>query len=94
MTIEISFADLSHTGKTVDANCFPLGSGYVAAYAQEYLGDEINTQLFKYPTDFADYLDKTIPRIACFTNYSWNLNLNYEFARRLKQRHPGVVIVF
>ena len=94
MTIEISFADLSHTGKTVDANCFPLGSGYVAAYAQEYLGDEINTQLFKYPTDFADYLDKTIPRIACFANYSWNLNLNYEYARRLKERHPGIVIVF
>jgi tRNA A37 methylthiotransferase MiaB len=94
MTIEISFADLSHTGKTVDANFFPLGSGFVAAYAQEYLGDEIDVQLFKYPTDFADYLDKTIPRIACFANYSWNLNLNYEFARRLKERHPGVVIVF
>ncbi|MAF80577.1 hypothetical protein CL628_01035 [bacterium] len=94
MTIEISFADLSHTGKTVDANFFPLGSGFVAAYAQEYLGDEINVQLFKYPTDFADYLGETIPRIACFANYSWNLNLNYEFARRLKERHPGVVIIF
>ena len=94
MTIEISFADLSHTGKTVDANFFPLGSGFVAAYAKEYIGDEINVQLFKYPTDLADYLDKTIPRIACFANYSWNLNLNYEFARRLKKRHPGVVIVF
>jgi len=64
MTIEISFADLTHTGKTVDANYFPLGSGYVAAYAEEYLEGEINIQLFKYPTDFADYLDKTIPKMA------------------------------
>ncbi|MEE1551643.1 MAG: cobalamin-dependent protein, partial [Nitrospinaceae bacterium] len=94
MTIEISFADLTHTGKTVDANYFPLGSGYVAAYAEEYLEGEIDVQLFKYPTDFADYLDKTIPKMACFANYSWNLNLNYEYARRIKEQHPDVVIVF
>ena len=94
MTIEISFADLTHTGKTVDANYFPLGSGYVAAYAKEYLEDDIDIQLFKYPTDFADYLDKIIPKMACFANYSWNLNLNYEYARRLKELHPCVVTVF
>jgi len=94
MAVKISFADLTHTGKMVDANYFPLGSGYVAAYAQEYLEGDIDVQLFKYPTDFAAYLDTTIPKIACFTNYSWNLNLHYEYARRLKERHPGVVIVF
>jgi len=94
VTIEISFADLSHTGKTVDANFFPLGCGYIASYALEHLKGQIEVQVFKYPADFSAYLEQTIPRIACFSNYSWNLGLNYEYARHLKARHPHVITVF
>lgn len=57
MTIEISFADLSHTGKTVDANFFPLGCGYIASYALEHLKGQIEVQIFKYPADFSAYLE-------------------------------------
>ena len=94
MMIDISFADLSHTGKTVDANFFPLGSGYIASYALEHLRGKIATEVFKYPSDFSAYLDKAIPGITCFSNYSWNLNLNYEYARHLKAKHPHVITVF
>ena len=49
MTTKISFADLTHTGQVVAANTFPLGISYVAAYAVEHLGEEIDLQIFKYP---------------------------------------------
>ena len=94
MPVKVSFADLSHTGKTVDANFFPLGCGYIASYALEHLKGQIEVQIFKYPADFSAYLEQTIPRIACFSNYSWNLGLNYEYARPLKARHPHVITVF
>ena len=75
MALEISFADLSHTGTAVDANVFPLGCAVIAAYAKQELGVAINTTLFRYPQDFSEYLLHTTPKIACFSNYSWCFNL-------------------
>lgn len=94
MSIEVAFADLTHTGKVVDANYTPLSVGYVAAYAKTQLGDEITPRLFKYPSVFAQYLKQSAPRIACFSNYMWNERLQCEFARRLKRHRPDVATVF
>lgn len=91
---QISFADLTHVGDVVDANYTPLSVGYIAAYAKEHLGDDIDVKLFKYPAELARYLDQTIPTMACFSYYMWNARLQLEFARRIKQRHPQVATVF
>jgi len=94
MPIDVSFTDLSHTGKTVDANYFPLACGYVAAYAAEHLGGEIAPQIFKYPKDFSAYLERITPRIICFSNYSWSFRLNYAYASRVKAKHPETIVIF
>src|SRR5436190_19945036 len=94
MSIEVAFADLTHTGKVVDANYTPLSVGYIAAYAKTELGDAITPRLFKYPNVFAEYLKQGTARIACFSNYMWNERLQCEFARRLKRRQPEVATVF
>ncbi|MBL79501.1 MAG: hypothetical protein CMH70_05670 [Nitrosomonadaceae bacterium] len=93
MNTEVSFADLTHTGTTVDANYFPLGSAFIAAYAIENL-DNIDVKIFKYPKDFASYLDETIPKVVCFSNYQWNLKLHYHYATRIKQKAPGTITIF
>jgi radical SAM superfamily enzyme YgiQ (UPF0313 family) len=90
----ISFTELSHTEITVDANYFPLGCGFVAAYAAENLGPEISVDIFKYPKDFTDYLQTVTPRFACFSNYSWSFNLTYEYALQIKQKHSEAITVF
>jgi radical SAM superfamily enzyme YgiQ (UPF0313 family) len=94
MPIEVAFADLTHTGKVVDANYTPLSVGYIAAYATTQLPGQITPRLFKYPAVFAHYLKQSSARIACFSNYMWNERLQCEFAVRLKQRRPDVTTVF
>lgn len=91
---EIVFADLTHTGVTVDANYFPLGCGFVAAYALKELGDQISVKIFKYPEDLSTHLNHYNPRIVAFSNYSWSFNLCYAFAHRIKKKYPNTVVVF
>lgn len=90
----IAFCDLTHTGQTVCANAFPLGAAMVAAYAKQELGEKIELEIFKYPDDFSQYLGKYLPDIAAFSSYSWNNNLGYEYACRIKKFSPNTVIIF
>lgn len=89
----VTFADLTHTGVTVDANNIPLAVGYIAAYAKVHLGDAIDARLFKYPEALAQFLDRKTPTIACFTNYMWNERLGCAFAREIKKQHPKTVVI-
>jgi len=66
----------------------------VASYSLKKFAGEISLEIFKYPPDYISYLEKEIPRLACFSNYIWNLNLSYEIARTIKGRSPGTVVVF
>ena len=90
----IYLADLTHTGQIVSANVHPLGIGLIAAYAHQEFGESLEIELFKYPEDLDRALDERIPDVIGFSNYSWNLNLGYAFAERLKHAAPKVAIVF
>jgi len=92
--IQISLADLTHTGQLVASNTFPYGISLIAAHALKKFVDQVDIALFKYPQDLETYLEKTTPKIACFSNYSWNVKLAYEHARRIKERFPSTVIIF
>jgi len=92
--IVVYFADLTHTGQLVATNIHPLAIGLVAAYAKSRLGELIDIELFRYPEDLGDAIERRPPDILGFSNYSWNCNLAYEFAKRVKQRHQNTVIIF
>lgn len=94
MPINISFADLTHTGQVVAANTFPLGISFVGSFAQQELSDEVEIELFKYPDDFASYLDKKTPQIAGFSSFTWNIRLHHEYAMRLKNASPDTITIF
>lgn len=94
MPVKVSFADLTHTGQIVATNTFPLGISYVAAYAGQELGDQIELEIFKYPEDFSNYLETNTPQLACFTAYSWNVRLGHEYAQRIKEISPTTITVF
>lgn len=92
MKTNISFSNLKHTDHA--CNAIAYGTATVASYAIKSLGDKINVDLFQFPQDFSGYLDRAIPQIACFSNYIWNLNISYEFAKRIKRESPESIIVF
>ncbi len=92
--VKISFADLTHTGQVIAANTFPLGSTMVASYAKKELGDEIDIEIFKYPDDFANYLDKGMPQFAGFSAFSWNIRLAHDYAKRIKAVSPKTITMF
>jgi len=90
--ITISFSDLMHTGHSCKA--IPYGIAMVAIYALKNIGKTIKVDLFKYPANFIEYLNQAAPGIACFSNYIWNINLSYEFARQIKRKSPNTITVF
>lgn len=90
----VSFCDLTHTGQVVAANTFPLGASAVAAFAKQELGDDIDVAVFRYPEDYAAWLETNSPRIVCFSVFAWNMALSHEFARRIKERFPDTITVF
>ena len=95
MTVKVSFAEFTHTGKGIDTFVsIPLGVGQVAANAIKHLGDAIDVEIFKYPQDFTAFLLRETPGIAGFSNYMWNDDLNHEFARRVKEHSPRSITIF
>jgi len=92
MRIPVAFASLRHTGHS--CNAVPLGLATVAAWVVAHLGDQVTASLFAEPGSLANEVEKGPPALACFSNYIWNAELSYQFARRLKQRHPATVIIF
>ena len=92
--INIWFADLTHTAQGISAATFPLGISFVYSYAKKIFGKEFNFDLFKFPSHLDEALNKQLPTVLSFSNYSWNLELSYKFASVVKQRNPNVVTIF
>tara|TARA_B100000315_G_C14593809_1_gene597491 strand:+ start:379 stop:2409 length:2031 start_codon:yes stop_codon:yes gene_type:complete len=90
----IYFADLTHNGLILSSNVFPLSIGLVAAYLCERKPDDIEVELFKYPEGLSSALDKKVPDIVGFANYSWNFDISRQYARAIKRHWPNTVIVF
>ena len=90
--VEISFSELRHANHF--CNSIPIGIAMVARYALHRLDNQIKAAIFKDPLDFIKYLNQRNPKIACFSNYIWNTNLSYNFARQIKERSPESIIVF
>ena len=77
--IRVGFADLTHTGRGVSSIMFPYGVSLVASYAIKKFKGQIEADIFKYTEDFKSYLEKTPPKIVCFSSYHWTTELSYEF---------------
>ena len=88
---QIAFADLIHSDHSCRA--FPLGIGLVASNTRKIYGKQVAVDIFKFSSDFANYLAENNPQIVCFSNYCWNFNISYQFAKRIKSKEPNTIIV-
>lgn len=90
----IYLADLTHKGLVLSSNVFPLSIGLVAAHLLQQRPGQADVQLFKYPEDFSRALETHAPDIVGFANYSWNFQLEYQYAKLIKKLWPKTIVVF
>ena len=86
-------ADLTHTKQGIQSKSFPLGTGLVAEYARQELGNFLNVELFKYPEDLEKSVIKNKPKILSFSNYAWNQELSFTFAKAYKEFNKDAIII-
>lgn len=91
--VDCFFADLTHTKQGVQAKCFPLGTGLVAEYTRQELGDVLNVELYKYPDELEKSLKESRPKILALSNYSWNQELGYTLAKAYKRFNQDAIII-
>ena len=94
MAENVYLADLTHTATGISALTFPLGTGFVASYAEEVHGSDFNFKLFKFPEELAKAIEKCPPKVLALSNFSWNLEIGYAVARWVRELHPETIIVF
>lgn len=92
VALKIYLADLVYD--TVKTNyVVPLNVAYIAAYAQEKFGGDVDIEIFKYPRELEKRIKDAPPDILGLSNYSWNERLNQLFINMVKRLKPEVITV-
>ena len=89
--MRIYFADLSHDTVGLATEVFPLNVAYVAAYAKQEFGDDIQVSLFKYLPELEDAIESDPPDILAMSNYPWCHNIDLAVFRLLQKRRPDAL---
>ena len=92
---QIYLADIIHNYvlSTDSFYVVPLNIGYIGAYLKESLKDSIEIKLFKYPDKLAEEIKMRPPDIIGFSFYTWNEELVFYFARKIKETNPNTLVV-
>ena len=91
--IKIYLCDLTYDTIVLVTDTIPINVGYIAAYLDKNLKDQIEIKLFKYPNELLKELKDNPPDILGLSNYSWNSNLSEMFARIGKKINPNLMVI-
>jgi radical SAM superfamily enzyme YgiQ (UPF0313 family) len=92
--MRVYLCDLTHTSQQIALNCMPLGIGCISTYSRLQLGESVDFELFKYPDDIAARSLQAPAAVVGFSNYTWNFDISYTLAAKIKEKYPETVIVF
>lgn len=71
----------------------PLNVAYIAAYCEYVFGNQVEIEIFKYPTELIERIKSDPPDILGLSNYSWNTTLSSFILGCAKKYHPNIVTV-
>lgn len=92
--LNIYIADLGHNLLTKSSDVYPLGAANMATYLKAYVtNEELDVHLFREPQDLKAALDRALPDVLGLSNYTWNEELAYHFARYAKAKNDDVLTV-
>ena len=88
--MRIFLADLGHNLLTKSSDVYPLGLANLATWLDAKIGPTtpLDIQLFREPQDLVRALDEGAPDMLGLSNYAWNEELAYHFAKYTKARSP------
>ncbi len=91
----IYLCDLTHTAHGVVSEFVPYGIGCIKSFfhAHSRFGKDVEVKLFKFPADLAEAFPQDLPAVVGLSNYIWNSELAYAFARRIKELSPETLVV-
>ena len=93
MKPNVYIADLRYNYSGVLANdCMPLGVAYIKAVMDRDL-PEVHSRLFAYPDRLHAAMEEAAPDILMLSNYLWNEELSFGFARLAKRLRPDTLVV-
>jgi len=93
MKNSIYLADLRYNYSGVLANdCMPLGVAYLKAVMDRDL-PEVRSRLFAYPDRLWDAMRDAPPDVLMLSNYLWNEELSFHFAKLAKRLNPNTLVV-
>ena len=90
----ILICDLSHTSQRISSEYTPYAISCIQSYYHEYGQSEADICLVKFPENLSPEFLARKPAIVAFSNYMWNTDLNYSFAKAIKSSFPETLIVF
>jgi radical SAM superfamily enzyme YgiQ (UPF0313 family) len=76
----------------MDVDCMPLCVSYVKAVMDRDL-PEVQSRLFAYPDKLWNAIESDRPDVLMLSNYCWNENLSFHFARLAKKLRPDMLVV-
>jgi hypothetical protein len=93
MAFTVYLADLRYDySGFMDADCMPLGVSYLKAVIDRDL-PEVTARLFAYPERLWQAIKDNPPDVLMVSNYVWNENLSFHFARLAKRVRPDTLVV-
>ena len=89
---KIYLCDISHTSQGITSEYVPYAIGCLKSYFHEHGDEEAEVQLFKFPEKLAAEFEQAKPTMVGFSNYMWNLDISYTFAKAIKKVAPGTLV--
>ena len=74
--LKIFLCDLTHDTMLLVSDTIPINIGYIASYCKHYFKNDVDIELFKFPTEVIEEIKKNPPDVIGLSNYSWNSNLS------------------
>ena len=90
----VYLADLRHDYQGVmSTDAMPLAVGYMKAFMDQELGDEVESEVFAYPSNLEKAIINQAPDVLFLTNYMWNEELSRTFADFVKEINHKCLVV-
>ncbi len=88
------FADFAYYNRYTKTQLYtPLGIGFIAQYAKQKFGNEIEVSLFKEINKFFDSVKEGAPDVVGLSLYYWNNSINQYVVKKLRKMFGNKVTI-